>query len=233
MMKKLLIFFGLFATVTMFASCSNDDKDNGITIPEYMSETKDSKIEVYVKGERIFKNGTRGQMEYGCDVNGNMWAQKPHPVTEQEVNEVLAYIANYPNKNTSLPKYTRYFVQHVGGAHHKYSYIDKNNALHEGIDGTSGFEHLQILENNGQWTHANNFNAGKCNNKDTNNSVLMTDGFNGIKALSEYASSLSDAYRIYYYNGFYYVGLDFSAKKGDGEVPADGIYDDWVVKIIP
>ena len=27
--------------------------------------------------------------------------------------------------------------------------------------------------------------------------------------------------------------LDFFAKKGDGEVPADGIYDDWVLKIIP
>lgn len=198
-----------------------------------MSETKDSKIEVYVKGERAQKNKTRSFMEYGCDVNGNMWPQKPKTVTDEEVKEVLAYIANNPNKNVSLPDYTRYFVQHVGGANNMYSYKDWNGALHTGINGTAGFENLQILENTGYWTHVNNFNAGKCDNQATNNSALMTDGFNGIKAMAEYASSWVEAYRVYYYNGFYYIGLDFSAVKGDGKIPADGIYDDWVVKIIP
>lgn len=226
-MKELLNLFGFLAIIGMLVSCSNDDTINGITIPEYMSETKSSEVYIIQNAKK------RGAMEYGCDVNGNMWTQKPNLVTEQEVEEVLAYIATNPDYCDTLPRYTRYFVQHVGGAHHMYSYTDWNGALHTNINGTAGFENLQILENNGQWIHVNNFNAGKCDNPATNNSALMTDGFNGIKAMAEYASSWVETYRIYYYKGFYYIGLDFSAVKGDGKVPADGIYDDWVIKIIP
>ena len=226
MMKKLLKFFVLVAFVGVFASCSNCD-DNNLSFPEYMSEKKSSEVKF------IQNYKSRSIMEYGCDVNGNMWTTKPALVTEQEVKEVLAYIKTKPDYCDALPNYTRYFIQHVGGAHNLYSYKDWNGAVHNGINGTTGFENLQILENSGQWVHVLNFNTGKCDNSATNNSALMTDGFNGIKALADYASSWAEAYRIYYYKGYYYIGLDFSAVKNDGVVPADGIYDDWVLKIIP
>jgi hypothetical protein len=187
-----------------------------------MTEKKSSEV-IFIKNKK-----TRA-----CDVNGNMWTSKPAMVTAQETAEVLAYIATDPDYCDSLPDVTRYFIQHVGGAHHLYSYTDHNGALHTGINGTAGFENLQILENSGYWVHVNNFNAGKCDNSATNNSALMTDGFNGIKAMAEYASSWVTSYRIYYYKGYYYIGLDFSAVKGDGSVPGDGCYDDWVLKIIP
>lgn len=219
-MKNLFKLFGLVAVLGMASSCSNDD--SGLEIPQYMSQTKSSEVSIYVN------NRTRG-----CDVNGNMWTNKPAMISAEEVAEVLAYIATCPDACDEMPKYTRYFVQHVGGAHHQYSYRDHNGALHTGINGTAGFENLQILENSGNWQHVYNFNAGKCDNSATNNSALMTDGFNGIKAMAEYASSWSNLYKIYYYKGNYYIGLDFYAKKGDGEVPADGVYDDWVVKIVP
>lgn len=224
-MKKFLNLFCLIALVGAFSSCSSDD--DGLKIPDYMSETKSTEI-YFIQNQK-----TRALTEYGCDVNGNMWANKPALVTAAEVADVLAYIATDPDYCDELPNYTRYFIQHVGGANREYSYTDMNGALHTGINGTAGFENLQILENNGQWVHVNNFNAGKCDNSATNNSALMTDGFNGIKAMAEYASSWVESYRIYYYKGYYYIGLDFCAKKGDGEVPADGIYDDWVLKIIP
>lgn len=224
-MKKFLNLFCLIALVGAFSSCSSDD--DGLKIPDYMSETKSTEI-YFIKNQK-----TRSFTEYGCDVNGNMWANKPATITATEVAEVLAYIASNPDYCDALPNYTRYFIQHVGGAGKSYSYVDWNNALHTGINGTAGFENLQILENNGQWVHVNNFNAGKCDNPATNNSALMTDGFNGIKAMAEYASSWVESYRIYYYKGCYYIGLDFSAVKQDGKVPADGIYDDWVLKIIP
>ena len=219
-MKSIIKLFGLMMLVGMFSACSNDSES--LNIPEYMSEKKSTEV-------RFIKNvKTRA-----CDVNGNMWTSMPATVSAQEAAEVLAYIATDPDYCDELPEYTRYFIQHVGGAYHKYSYVDHNGALHNGIDGTAGFDNLQILENSGSWVHVNNFNAGKCDNPATNNSALMTDGFNGIKAMSEYASSWSGLYRIYYYKGCYYIGLDFFAKKGDGEIPADGIYDDWVLKIIP
>lgn len=219
-MKKLFNLLGLIAVVVLFSSCGNDD--DALKFPEYMSQKKSTEV-------RFIRN----QKTKACDVNGNMWASKPQLVSAEEAAEVLAYIATDPDYCDELPAYTRYFIQHVGGAHHLYSYVDWNGALHTGINGTAGFENLQVLENNGQWQHVYNFNAGKCDNPATNNSSLMTDGFNGIKAMAEYASSWVDSYRIYYYKGSYYIGLDFCAKKGDGEVPCDGIYDDWVLKIVP
>lgn len=220
-MTKLFKLFGFVAIFSVFASCSNDEE--GVNVPSYFTKKKSSKVAVFID-----KNITRA-----CDVNGNMWASKPAPVSSEEATEVLKYIAENSGEYVDWPGYTRYFIQHVGGAHHLYSYTDWNGALHTGINGTAGFENLQVQENSGNWQHVYNFNAGKCDNAATNNSALMTDGFKAIKAMAEYASSWVEAYRIYLYNGNYYIGLDFSAIKGDGEVPADGIYDDWVVKIIP
>ena len=219
-MNKLLKLFGLIAILGVFSSCSNDY--DSLNVPKYMSAKKSTEV-------RFIKN----KKTKACDVNGNMWVTKPAPVTAEEAAEVLAYIATDPDYCDALPPYTRYFIQHVGGANHLYSYVDWNGALHTGINGTTCFDNLQVLENNGQWQHVYNFNAGKCDNAATNNSSLMTDGFNGIKAMASYASNWADAYRIYYYKGNYYIGLDYFAKKGDGEVPGDKIYDDWVLKIVP
>ena len=220
-MKNYLKLFGLTVVLGAFTACSSDDES--VAGPQYLTQKKSSKVSVYIE-----KAKTRG-----CDVNGNMWANKPAPVTAAEVQEVLAYVAANPGATVEWPGYTRYFIQHVGGAHHLYSYTDHNGALHTGINGTAGFENLQVKENSGNWQHVYNFNAGKCDNAATNNSALMTDGFQAIKAMAEYASSWVEAYRIYYYKGFYYIGLDFSTQKGDGSVPGNGIYDDWVVKIVP
>ena len=220
-MKKILKLSGLAAILGIFAACSSDDEN--LSIPQYLTQKQSSKVAIFIE-----KTKARG-----CNVNGNQWDFKPAPVTAEEVQEVLHYIANNPGATVEWPGYTRYFIQHVGGAHHLYSYTDHNGALHTGINGTAGFENLQVLENSGNWQHVYNFNAGKCDNAATNNSALMTDGFQAIKAMAEYASSWVEAYRIYYYKGFYYIGLDFSTQKGDGSVPGNGVYDDWVVKIVP
>ena len=228
-MTNLFKFFSLAVMIGAFTACSSDDETLGVA-PQYMSNKKSSVVLASVKNQPSAVQQTKTR---GCDVNGNQWASKPELVTATEVSEVLHYIANNPNATVEWPGYTRYFIQHVGGAHHLYSYTDHNGALHTGINGTSGFENLQVLENSGNWQHVYNFNAGKCDNAATNNSALMTDGFKAIKAMAEYASSWVEAYKIYYYKGFYYIGLDFSTKKGDGSVPGNGIYDDWVVKIVP
>ncbi len=226
-MKKLFIW-SLFLLGLVITSCSSEDFGGDVTnvldnnVKLY--GTKSSQVSVYAGSIQL---STRG-----CDVNGNMWPSLPAAISDTEVSEVLAYIATNP-EGLQWPGYTYYYVQHVGGANHEYSYTDWNGALHTGINGTSGMEQLQIKENNGYWIHVNNFNAGKCDNAATGNSALMTDGFIAAKTIAEFSSSEVEQYKIFYFKGAWYIGFDFSANKGDGSVPADGIYDDWVVKIIP
>lgn len=169
-----------------------------------------------------------------CGVNGNQWEILPEYPTEAEITKVMALIGENKAEEASFPEgCTEYIIQHLAGAHHMYSYQDWNGAWHNNIDGTASQEFFQVKELSGNWQHVYNFNAGKCDNAATHNAALMDGGFLEARTLNEYASNLIPAWRIFLIDGQYYLGIDFSAKKGDGEIPADGIYDDWVVKIIP
>lgn len=226
-MKK-LFFFAAIAALGL-ASCSSDDVTMGRedVLNENIQSfgTRSSSVDVTIGGKKGF-------ITRGCDVNGNMWSYLPEYPTSDEIAGVMAYIASNPG-GVDWPGYTFYYIQHVDGAHHMYSYTDWNGAFHGDIDGTKSLEHFEVLENSGNWQHVYNFNRGLCDNSATHNSALMTDGFNGAKTLDEYGSSNVNNWRLFYWEGNYYLGFDFSMKKGDGEVPADGIYDDWVVKIVP
>lgn len=226
---KNLFYFAAFAALALCSCTSEDDfaMDKQDVLENYVNSfgKRSSSVDVTIGSKKGF-------LSRGVDVNGNMWTYMPeYPVN---VDEVMAYIGSQVNPTSvAWPGWTFYYVQHVGGAHHMYSYKDWNGAMHDNIDGTASMEHLQILENNGQWQHVYNFNAGKCDNEATHNSVLMTDGFNDAKTLNEYSSSTISKWCLFLYNGEYYLGFDFDSKKGDGEIPGDGIYDDWVMKIVP
>lgn len=230
-MKNLFFVTALVALV--FCSCTNDVEE--ILPPSEQDGIVTEKIAKFGKRSSsvdIMIGSKRGFASRGVDVNGNMWNYMPE--YPNNVNEVMAYIGSLTNPTSvAWPGWTFYYVQHVDGAHHKYSYTDWNGAKHDNIDGTASMEHLQILENSGSWAHVYNFNAGKCDNAATHNSVLMTDGFHDAKTLNEYSSSTITKWCLFKYNGEYYLGFDFDSKKGDGEIPGDGIYDDWVVKIVP
>lgn len=223
MKKSLFIGMAMIATAAAFTSCEQKPE------PKPQGNTINSHVE-YIDP---FNRPKYDAPTRACDVNGNQWATKPEIPTAAEVEGVLAYIATQPEAVNFPADCDTFFVQHVGGAHHMYSYKDWNGAWHTNIDGTSTMEQLKIKENSGNWQHVYNFNAGKCENAATNNAARMTDGFNGATTLNEYSSSLIENYRVYMWNGAYYLGMDFSAKKGDGEIPGDLIFDDWVVKLIP
>lgn len=173
-------------------------------------------------------------MMRSCGVNGNEWTILPSYLPESQVKRVMTLIGNGEATEAAFPAgCTEYIIQHVDGAHHMYSYVDWNGAKHDNIDGTASQEFFQVQELNGSWQHVYNFNAGKCDNAATHNAALMDNGFQGAKTLNEYASNTIQAWKIFLIDGQYYLGIDFSAKKGDGEIEADGIYDDWVVRIIP
>ena len=214
-------------------SCSSEDIEttgNILTQNAQKYGTHSSEVNLYFGGNKIV--GTRG-----CDVSGNMWGDiMPKYPTKEEENGILEYVRKNPGASVEWPGYTCYFVQHVISAHNKYSYKDWNNTLHDNIDGSTNLNELQIKDNNGNYTHVNNFNSGKCENDATHNAALMTDmtqGFQGARAHDSYGNTDVDNWRLYYWNGNYYLGIDYKMEKDDGKIDPDGIYDDWIVKIIP
>ena len=230
MKSELLGMLSLTALSLGMVSCSSEDIEttgNILTENAQKYGTRSSEVNLYFGGNKIV--GTRG-----CDVNGNMWgAEMPEYPTEEEKAGILDYVRKNPGASVEWPGYTCYFVQHVISANNKYSYKDRNNALHDNIDGSTNLNELQIKENNGNYTHVNNFNSGKCDNAATHNAALMTQGFQGARAHDSYGNTDVDNWRLYYWNGNYYLGIDYKMVKGDGKIDPDGIYDDWIVKIIP
>ena len=234
MKSELLGMLSLTALSLGMVSCSSEDIEttgNILTENAQKYGTRSSEVNLYFGGNKIV--GTRG-----CDVNGNMWGDDimPKYPTKEEEDGILEYVRKNPGASVEWPGYTCYFVQHVISANNKYSYKDRNNALHDNIDGSTNLNELQIKENNGNYTHVNNFNSGKCENEATHNAALMTDmtqGFQGARAHDSYGNTDVDNWRLYYWNGNYYLGIDYKMVKGDGKIDPDGIYDDWIVKIIP
>ena len=230
MKSELLGMLSLTALSLGMVSCSSEDIEttgNILTQNAQKYGTHSSEVNLYFGGNKIV--GTRG-----CYVNGNQWgAEMPEYPTEEEKAGILEYVRNNRGASVEWPGYTYYFVQHVISAQNKYSYTDRNGAQQNVPDGSAQLDKLQIKENNGNYTDVNNFNAGKCYNAATHNAALMTDGFQGARAHDSYGNTDVDNWRLYYWNGNYYLGIDYKMVKGDGKIDPDGIYDDWIVKIIP
>ena len=230
MKSELLGMLSLTALSLGMVSCSSEDIEttgNILTENAQKYGTQSSEVNFYFGGNKIA--GSRG-----CDVNGNMWgAEMPEYPTEEEMAGILDYVRNNRGASVEWPGYTYYFVQHVISAHNKYGYKDRNNTLHDNIDGSTNLNELQIKENNGNYTHVNNFNSGKCENVATHNAALMTQGFQGARAHDSYGNTDVDNWRLYYWKGNYYLGIDYKMVQDDGKIEPDGTYDDWIVKIIP
>lgn len=247
MKSELLGMLSLTALSLGMVSCSSEDIEttgNILTENAQKYGTHSSEVNLYFGGNKIV--GTRG-----CDVSGNMWGDiMPKFPTKEEEAGILDYVRKNPGASVEWPGYTCYFVQHVISAHNKYGYTDKNGAQHNDIDGSAHLDELEIkevrdwnsweLDSNGKpyswaslYTHVNNFNSGKCENAATHNAALMTQGFQGARAHDSYGNTDVDNWRLYYWNGNYYLGIDYKMVKDDGKIDPDGIYDDWIVKIIP
>lgn len=230
MKSKLIGMLSLTALSLGMVSCSSEDIEttgNILTENAQKYGTQSSEVNFYFGGNKIA--GSRA-----CDVNGNMWgAEMPEYPTKEEKAGILEYVRKNSEAYVEWPGYTCYYVQHVISAHNKYSYKDWNGAEHNDIDGSTHLNELQIKENNGNYTHVNNFNEGKCDNAVTHNSALMTEGFQGARTHESYGGANVDNWRLFYWNGNYYLGIDYMMVNGSGKIDANGIYDDWIMKIIP
>ena len=230
MKRKLLGLLSLTALSLGMVSCSSEDIEttgNILTENAQKYGTRSSEVNLYFGGNKIV--GSRA-----CDVSGNLWgAEMPEYPTEEEKAGILEYVRKNSGASVEWPGYTCYYVQHVISAHNKYSYTDSNGAQHNDIDGSAHLNELQIKENNGNYTHVNNFNEGKCDNAVTHNAALMTEGFQGARTHESYGGANVDKWRLFYWNGNYYLGIDYMMVNGSGKIDADDVYDDWIMKIIP
>lgn len=246
--------FGMFSvcalTIGLMSCSSNEDTEapanDVLTQNVEKYGTRSSEVSLQFGASKIA--ATRA-----ADVNGNMWGDiMPAYPTEEEKQGVLSYVRNNPGATVEWPGYTYYFVQDVIGAHNKYSYTDRNGAVHNDIDGTSHLDKLDVLEpyrtyksweldpNTGKpfswvdaYTHVDNFNNGQCNNAATHNATLMTEGFLDARSHDSFGNTNVNNWRLYYWKGNYYLGFDYQMTKDDGKIDPDGIYDDWIVKILP
>ena len=245
--------FGLLSVCALtvgMVSCSSEDTDTAST--DVLTQnakkfgTRSSEVSLYFGGRQI--DATRA-----ADVNGNMWGDAmPDYPTDKEKQGILDYVRKNPGATVAWPGYKYYFVQDVIGGHNKYQYTDRNGAAHTDIDGTSHLDLLEVLEanrtyqsweldpNTGKpyswvdaYTHVNNFNNGHCDNAATHNATLMTEGFKDARAHDSYGNTWVNDWHLYYWEGNYYLGLDYKMAKDDGKIDPDGIYDDWIVKILP
>ncbi len=159
-------------------------------------------------------------------------------VSQEEYDIVMAYLQAHPNEGSTEFNHYNYYIQFVGGAHHSYdTTLDQNGVAHVVSDATSQMDYIKILpEGSDSWYHFNDYNTagGKrtlvLNKKITN--ALFHDSWGDTD--NEHANQ----YRFYTIpvNGVncLYLCFDYSTVKNSGEtVSCDGIYDDYVIKIIP
>lgn len=185
------------------------------------------------------------------DANGNDWYKSvnvPNPVTAEEADYVYNYFKKYKGVGEKV-NWQRFFVQQVWkGAEElkdangdtKTSYSSCMNRLLSGVD----YSHMAEIKN---------FNDGTCG--DQTCCEAENDGKKQPIAFHKNSSTQCFAYinslDSKYHDNFlllaidvpgvglgYYVGFDFEAH-ADGDnvndkiVDADGIYVDWIVKIVP
>ena len=256
-MRKLLGL--LLMGAAMFSSCGNDHEDlydpNAVAL---MKANEYAKAFVKEFG-KIDPNHTWG---FG-DVlssratlsNANDWYKKmelPSRIMPEEVEKVKAYFGNPSNYKSPSVKvnWSDFFVQHVYKGEAKYTPkdysnnpegtntseitgSDKMNQLHSGVD----MEHLEVIEN---------FNNGSGGTKDV--FLSDTEKYQEGICLKTNSGTLQFAYansndsnngKLYYdyivqeIDGNYYVAFDYKCESNTAKVEADGIYNDWIIKISP
>lgn len=177
----------------------------------------------------------------GADNSGDYlkyWDKHPQKkdngeaVSGAECQFVLNYLQEHKNEGWTNIDIDAYYIQYVGGSKAKYTTKDNNNANHE-ITGSDQMDYIQFGSN-----HINDYNANGgprafvngCNLKD--NTPSYHDSYGDKEPKQKY-----NHYQYYYitYNGQknLYLCFDYTTEKNSGEkVEGDGVYDDYVIKII-
>lgn len=157
-------------------------------------------------------------------------ATVPQPISDQERRYVLQYIHDNPDEGGVDFGYSTYFIQNIGSSSDKYAgptMKDYNGAQHD----VTGGNHMDYWEIDGH--HINDFNAVWGPDALIENLPFQNPAYHD--SWGDVNPTKTDAWRLYYISGYgYYLCFDYRTKKNSGEYyDGDGVYNDWVIKIIP
>lgn len=157
-------------------------------------------------------------------------------VDQAEKEFVLNYLSQHPNEGSTDFSHYNYYIQNVGGSYASYTTApDMNNAT-SSVTGSNQMDFVEFKDQNGEWKHINDYNA----NYGPVALVLNTQ-ITGARYHDSWGSNTWESkYKFYEieYNGQknLYLCFDYGTKKdgaGIAECCSDGVYNDWVIKVIP
>ncbi len=224
----------------LFVGCSNDVEDLydpnhpvNSTINKYETYWRTEFGEIDQKQDWGFANATLTRTRY-ANTNQNQWAdyvEVPADPTEAEISKVLDVFSKPVDQNLVRQiNFSDFWVQHVYEGSKTYTTQPDMNGFTQDV--LCELDQLQVAYVSGNDTineHVNNFNST------FGNTMLMqasgTARFGYVNALDN---------GLYYYDyvileidGQYYVGFDYKCDNQNSEIEADGIYDDWIIKVVP
>jgi len=243
MKLKFLSLAALALLGTTLVSCSNDDviditpgTTDGAAV---LAPAKAADINVTSAGSVLattLKSRAAGDaFSYHKYWDGDFPAEyattRPGDVTYEEKAFVINYIKEHANEGGVDFNYSNYFIQNIGSSYDTYTgIVDMNGASHQVVGGNQ----MDYLVINGH--HINDYNAAY-----GPNALILNLPFGNPTYHDSWGNvdnTKTNAYKLYKitYNGKvgFYLGFDYKTKKGSGEVHnGDGVYNDWVVKLVP
>lgn len=171
---------------------------------------------------------------YNCIDNAPAKTDRDEQVSQAEYEFVMAYLADHPNEGSITCDLTTYFIQNVGSSKAQYHlpFMNGDN-VHHYADITGGNQ-MDYIEFNS--IHINDYNAVWGPRALCVNIPLVNPRYHD----SYYNTTQENHYRFYVieYNGKknLYLCFDYATYKYDNgllDYKGDGVYNDWVIKIIP
>lgn len=245
----------------VLSSCSNaieNEKDH--SEPDLML-VRTPDIRLYSGNNVLYTSMTRGDVSVNVnyfkiqDFGGgkNDWMKNQYPVlydlfdnapaksddrqeqvSQAEYEAVMAYLAAHPNEGSTTCDLTTYFIQNVGSSKDSYHLAFMNGDVPHHYTDIVGGNHMDYLELNG--THIFDYNAVGGPRALCVNIPLLNPRYHD----SFYNNTEENHYRFYVieYAGKknLYLCFDYATSKWDNgqlDFEGDGVFNDWVIKIIP
>lgn len=257
-----LLSMAALATFTL-ASCSNDDETSPSINNQFtFTPAKTPDFRAYSGDAIILSAGTRADVQVNVnyfkiqDFGGgkSQWMKdnysvlydsfdnaptktdRDEQVSQAEYNFVINYIKNHPDEGGKICNLTTYFIQNVGSSYDTYKgdFMNGSDIHHsQYITGGNQMDYLEINS-----THINDYNAHWGPRALVVSVPLVNPRYHDSWGTQE--QTKEDAYKFYYieYEGKTncYLCFDYRVKKYDNgqlDFKGDGVYNDWVIKIVP
>ena len=161
--------------------------------------------------------------------DGNTAWAVPDAVSDAEREKVVAHFSNKSNYTANvLPGLINFWVLHVSRGNHSYTSEPDNNGAKATVIANNQMDYLYVMEGDNV-VHIERFNASQGGPMFMQNSESRVFGYHNSYSSEE----VSNRFLVQVIDGAYYVGFDFAGTTENKVVKPDGIYDDWIIKLVP